>query len=243
MKLNKKFFLVVITLFFTLSCSDKTVKKMLGGKKIKKGMTTQKMIAGLKEALKIGTEKAVKIVSKNNGYYKNKLIYIVLPKKIKKVTDKLKKIGFKKQVNDFVKKMNRAAEKAALKAVKIFWNSVKKMSFKDAKKILLSKRDNEATLYFERKTRPTLYKAFFPVIKGVLDSVGATKVYKFIIKKYNSIPFVSKVKYDLDQYVANKALNGLFLMLAKQEKKIRRNPIARVTRLLKEVFDYASSKL
>lgn len=212
----------------------KAKRSVLGKKKTK--LSTRDIIAGLKEALKVGTKKAVKRVGRKNGYYGNSAIRIPLPNKLKKVAKALRRIGLGKKVDELVLKMNRGAEQAAPKAFNIFWNAVKRMSIRDAKNILYSKRTNEATLYFERHTRSKLYRAFHPIIKRALNSVGATKVYKYIIKRYNRLPFVKKQRYDLDVYVTNKALDGLFKMLANEERKIRKSPAARVSRILKKVF-------
>lgn len=198
-------------------------------------LDTKTIVKGLKEALRIGTEKAVKIVSKKNGYFGNRLIKILLPKKLKKVAKFCRKIGLRRYVNDLILKMNRAAERASRKAVRIFIKAILSMSVRDAKNILRGKND-AATRYFERKTRRTLYREFHPVIKRALVAVGAIKVYKFVLKRYNKIRWFKKVRYDLDVYVTNKALDGLFKMLAKEEYKIRKYPAFRVTKLLAKVF-------
>ncbi|HEQ72089.1 MAG TPA: DUF4197 domain-containing protein [Spirochaetia bacterium] len=193
------------------------------------------VIAGLKEALRIGTQNAVDIVSKVNGYYKNPRITIPLPQELQDVSDVLKKLGLKKKVEEFIQTMNRAAEEAAPKAVDIFVDAIADMSIQDAMGILRGK-DNEATLYFERKTRGRLYNIFKPIVRRVLNDVGVTRIYKFIIDTYNSVPGTPRVDFDLEDYVTNKALDGLFTMIADEEKKIRKDPAARVTELLRKVF-------
>jgi enolase len=131
--------------------------------------------------------------------------------------------------------MNHAAETAAAGAVDIFVDAVKKMTLSDAVNILHGP-DNAATAYFEKNTRTRLYGVFFPVIKNAMDKVGVTKLYKFLIDKYNTIPFIQKKTYDLDRYITDRGLDGLFYMLASEEKKIRKDPAARVTELLRKVF-------
>ncbi len=192
-------------------------------------------IAGLKEALSIGTGNAVMSVSKTDGYFKNQIIKILLPDNIQKVADVLGKLGYQKQVDDFILSMNRAAENAAPKAKDIFINAIKAMTFDDALSILKGS-DTAATNYFKSKTSSQLYNAFKPIISSSLNTVGATNKYKTMMRTYEAVPFVSKESLDLDHYVTNKALDGLFYMVGEEEKKIRTNPSARVTDLLKTVF-------
>lgn len=202
----------------------------------KKELDEKTIIEGLKEALQVGAKKAVQKTSAQNGFFGNAEIKIPMPKELQKTESNLRKVGLSKKVDEFIESMNRAAEKAAPKAADIFMKAVKNMSLKDAKKILYDGKDDEATRYFEKNTRQELYRLFFPVVKESLDAVGATQLYKFLIEKHNSLPMVEKKQYDLDRYVTDKALDGLFLMLAREEREIRKNPAARVTDLLKKVF-------
>ncbi|HDP81183.1 MAG TPA: DUF4197 domain-containing protein, partial [Spirochaetes bacterium] len=199
-------------------------------------LDSQTIVEGLKDALAVGTRKAVDKVSQANGYYKNPRIKIPLPAEFERIAKALRKVGLGKEVDKFELKMNQAAEKAAPRAVAIFLDAVKKMTISDARRILYSGGDTEATIYFEKHTRPALFKAFFPVVKDALDQVGATKLYKKLLAKYNSLPLVEKKEYNIDTYVTNKALDGLFVMVGDEEKQIRRNPAARTTQLLKKVF-------
>lgn len=199
-------------------------------------LSQDKVGKGLKEALKIGAENAVKKVSVTDGYFGNSEIKIPLPDKVKKVEGLLRTVGFGTQVDAFTESMNRAAEKAAPAAKDLFWNAVKGMSFDDAKKILKG-RDNEATLYLKDKTGAKLLETFKPLIHQAMGSVGVTKQYQDLETKAKNIPFVgTSLGIDIDQYVSEKALNGLFIMLEKEEQKIRKDPASRVTELLKEVF-------
>lgn len=193
------------------------------------------IISGLKEALSIGTDKAVKNVSQVDGYFGNQMIKILVPEKIQKVTDILREIGYKKQVDDFILSMNRAAEKAAPQAASIFVDAIKGMTIEDARKILKD-GDTAATEFFKRKTHDKIYSTFKPIISSSMDEVGVTHSYKEMIGKYESLPFVSKESIDLDHYVTNKAMDGLFYMVGQEEKKIRTDPAARITDLLKTVF-------
>jgi len=194
-----------------------------------------RIISGLKEALSVGTANAVNNVSQINGYLDNQAIKIIMPQKIQKVSEVLKKIGYQKEVDEFTVSMNRAAEKAAPKATSHFVNAVKEMKFDDAKKIL-GGGETAATDYFKTKTFDKLYGEFKPVISSSMNEAGVTRYYKGMMDKYTSLPFVKGVNLDLDHYVTNRALDGLFYMISEEEKKIRTDPAARVTDVLKEVF-------
>jgi hypothetical protein len=222
----------IACLLFTFGCKglSKIIKTPTRG-----GLDEKTVIAGLKEALEIGTKNGVKIVSKQNGYFKNLAIKILLPKELQKVAKTVRDIGLGSQVDKFILTMNRAAEKAAPKAINIFVDAIKKMTIRDALDILHGK-DDAATRYFERHTRTRLYNIFKPVVKKVMDDVGVTAVFKLILDAYNNLPYTKRVSFNLDDYVTNKALDGLFVMIAKEEKKIRKNPAARVTELLRKVF-------
>jgi hypothetical protein len=212
----------------------KQVQKTLGNSSGE--LSQDKIGKGLREALKVGAENAVKKVSVVNGYLGNPEIKIPLPEKVKKIEDLLKTVGLGSQVDAFTESMNHAAEKAAPAAKDLFWDAVKGISFDDAKKILKG-RDNEATLYLKDKTATRLLETFKPLVHQTMGSVGVTKQYQDLETKVKNIPFVgTSLNVDLDQYVSEKALNGLFIMLEKEEQKIRKDPAARVTELLKDVF-------
>ncbi|MDP2156961.1 MAG: DUF4197 domain-containing protein [Nitrospirota bacterium] len=191
--------------------------------------------SGLKEALSIGTENAVKSVSRIDGYFGNQTIKILMPENIQKVAQVMKKVGYQKEVDDFILSMNRSAEKAAPMAVSFFVDAIKQMTFEDARKIL-NGGDTAATEFFKSKTSDKIYTAFKPVVSSSMNEVGVTRSYKAMIGKYESVPFVDKQSLDLDHYVTNKALDGLFIMVGEEERKIRKDPAARVTTLLKTVF-------
>jgi hypothetical protein len=144
-------------------------------------------------------------------------------------------VGYGPKVDEFELSMNRAAEKAAPKAKALFFDAIKQMTFSDARKILQG-QDNEATLYFKDKTSNRLHEIFKPIVRRVMSEVGVTRTYQELDAKVRSIPFTDRLSFDLDNYVTNKALDGLFLMVAEEERKIREDPTARVTDLLKEVF-------
>jgi len=203
----------------------------------KQGLDQETMVSGLKEALSVGAQNAVESVSKMNGYFGNEMIKIMMPEKIQMVTDVLAKAGYQKQVDDFILSMNRAAEGAAPQAISFFVSAIKDMTLEDAKGIL-NGGDTAATDYFKEKTSDEIYDAFKPIISSSMNEVGVTRSYKEMMDTYTSLPFASAQSLHLDHYVTNQALDGLFQVLAQEEKKIRTDPAARTTDLLKKVFGH-----
>ncbi|HKZ18032.1 MAG TPA: DUF4197 domain-containing protein [Geobacteraceae bacterium] len=196
------------------------------------------IVKGLKEALATGTEKAVTEVARPDGYFGNPLIRILLPEKFQKAADLLGTIGYQKQVDEFVLSMNRAAERAAPSAARFFGDAIRNMTIEDARGIL-SGGDTAATRFLEKRTRSQLIDAFRPIVAEKMNQVGTVRSYKELIGKYDTVPLASLVgmpSLDLDSYVTNKALDGLFTMVGAEEKKIRTNPAARTTELLRKVF-------
>jgi hypothetical protein len=206
--------------------------KMLNGEK---PLTTAEVGEGLKEALINGISKGSDLVSQMDGYFKNPEIKIPFPPDVKKVEDRLRQIGFGNEVDKFVMTLNRGAEDAAKEAKPIFIAAIKQMTIDDAWAILKGEPD-AATQYLKRTTSLQLKEKFKPVIQLSLDKVNATKYYGDIVNKYNSIPLVQKVNPDLNDYATEMAMQGLFTMIAKEEKSIREDPMARTTELLKRVF-------
>ena len=212
---------------------DKIFKKFGGSADAT--LNENRIISALKEAISIGSNNAIDSVSKIDGFFGNQVIKILVPEKIKMLADGLGKIGYQEKVDDFILSMNRAAEEAAPKARSLFIDAVKEISFDEAKNIL-NGGDTAASDYFKSKTSDRLYEAFKPVISSHMNDVGVTKYYKDMASKFASLPFLKSEALDLDDYVTNKALEGLFFMIGEEEKKIRSDPAARVTELLKEVF-------
>ena len=198
-------------------------------------ITNDEMIQGLKEALEIGTQNAVATVSKADGFYKNSDIKIPLPEEIEKAGKYLQFAGYGSEVDEFEQSMNRAAEQAAPEAKQIFLGAVKEMKIEDAKKTM-DGPDNAATSFFKDKTYARLQKIFKPIVEDTMGQVGVTRQFQDINNKLSSIPLANKASVDLDQYVTDKSLDGLFFMVAEEEKKIRQDPAARVTDILKKVF-------
>jgi hypothetical protein len=201
----------------------------------KSGPGNDQIVAGLKEALSIGTGNAVAATSKTDGYFGNRAIKILMPDSIRKVADVLGKVGYQKEVDDFVLSMNRAAEKAAPQAKAIFIGAIRQMTVEDARKIL-GGGDTAATEYFKAKTSGKLYESFRPIVSSSMNEAGTTRSYKEMMGKYTALPFAGAESLDLDRYVTNKALDGLFYLVGQEEIKIRKDPAARVTDLLKSVF-------
>jgi hypothetical protein len=158
-----------------------------------------------------------------------------LPENVQKAERILRKIGFGSKVDEFELSLNRAAERAVPGAKSIFWDAIKKISFSDTRQILEGP-DDAATQYFRKKTSSHLRDEFKPVVSQAMSEVGVIQIYKSIDRKIRALPFTKTLSFDLDQYVTDKALDGLFSMLAAEEKKIRQDPAARVTDLLKKVF-------
>lgn len=209
--------------------------KMIGGEK---PLTTAEVSDGLKEALIKGISNGSDLASQVDGYFKNPQIKIPFPPDVKKVEDRLRQIGLGGEVDKFVMTLNRGAEDAAKEAKPIFIAAIKQMTIDDAWAILKGDQD-AATQYLKRTTSGELKDKFMPVIQNSLDKVSATKYYGDIVNKYNSIPLVQKVNPDLNDYATDMAIQGLFTMIANEEKDIRQDPIARTTELLKRVFGAA----
>lgn len=209
------------------------VSKTMG----EKPLTTAEVAEGLKEALVKGISTGADLVSVTDGYFKNAEIKIPFPPEVKKVEDAMRKIGLGSQVDKFVLTLNRGAEDAAKEAKPIFIAAIKSMTIQDAWAILKGE-DDAATEYLKRTTSAQLKEKFKPVIQNSLNKVSATRYYGEIVTRYNQIPLVEKVNPNLDDYATDKAIEGLFVMIAKEEKNIRQDPVARTTELLKKVFGY-----
>ncbi len=208
--------------------------KMLGSEQ---PLTTAEVGDGLKEALIKGISNGSDLVSQLDGYFKNPEIKIPFPPEVKKVEDRLRQLGLGNEVDRFVMTLNRGAEDAAKEAKPIFISAIRQMTIEDAWSILKG-QPNAATDYLRRTTSAQLREKFKPVVQNSLTKVNATKYYGEVVTRYNQIPLVEKVNPDLVGYATDKAIDGLFLMIAKEEKAIRENPIERTTELLKKVFGY-----
>lgn len=190
---------------------------------------------GLRAALDKGIAKQVSKLTKTDGFYKNELVKILLPEELRKVDKTLRDIGLDNLADEGLRVLNRAAEDAVSEATPIFINAVKEISFNDAKAILLGD-DKAATSYLTNVTQKQLYNKFNPVIKSSFEKVGADKIWSSLINKYNSIPLTNNVNPDLTDYVTSQALEGVYTMIAVEEKEIRTKASSRTTDLLKKVF-------
>jgi len=203
-------------------------------KKSSTNLSNDEIVAGLKDALRVGSDKAASKVSVADGFFKDAVIKILMPEEAQKAEQKLRAIGLGKQVDNAILSMNRAAEDAAKSAAPIFAKAVREMSFNDALSILRGSND-AATTYLKQKTSAALTNAFRPVIESSLEKVNATKYWNTVFTSYNKFS-ADKVNPDLKAYVTEKALSGIFYQLAQEEKDIRKNPAARTTEILKKVF-------
>jgi hypothetical protein len=233
----KKIYLLVFIAILIVQNIDaqllKNAKKLINSGS--KGLTEKDAAEGIKEALVNGTSESVKLVSIVDGYWGNPEIKIPFPSEAKEIESRLRAIGMGKKVDEFNISMNRAAEKAANEAKPIFIAAIKGLTVKDAINIVKG-QNNAATIYLQNTTSPELKGKFLPIIKTSLDNVNATKYWSDLITAYNRIPLVKKMNPNLTEYVTDKAINGLFIMIAREELKIRKDPMARTSELLKKVF-------
>lgn len=237
--MNKLLFAInfsIITLLLTSTYSTaQVIENIFNFFKPQKQLNVETISSGLKDALAIGTKNAVAQTSREGGFSGNPALFISVPDKFNKVAGTIRKIGFGHLVDNFEAKMNQAAEAASSKATPVFIDAIKKMNFEDAKTILQG-QETAATDYFREKTEEELRELFAPIVSGALSQLGTVDVYNTIMEKYASIPYVSKPNFNLEKYVTQKALEGLFTVVAEEERKIRENPAARTTKLLRKVF-------
>jgi uncharacterized protein YaaQ len=198
-------------------------------------ITNDQIAGGLKEALNKGITIQVTKLAVEDGFFKNESTKILLPEELQKVDKTLRSIGLSKLVDEGLKVINRAAEDAVGEAIPIFVDAIKGMTFTDAKNILLGDK-NAATLYLQNTTSEALYQKFNPMIANSFQKVGADKIWKDLITKYNNLPLTADVNPDLTDYVTNEALKGVFTMVEVEERDIRANFNSRTSDLLKKVF-------
>ncbi len=198
-------------------------------------LPTSDVIAGLKEALTVGSEHVVQQLGQTDGFYADPQIRIPLPEKLATVKSALDKVGMGSFADDLELKLNRAAETASPKARELFLNAISQMTFEDARGILNGPED-AATQYFRKTMSPDLAQAMTPVVDDSLSEVGAVQSYDRMMGKYADLPFVPDVKADLTDHVVNKGMDGIFHYMAVEEAAIRKDPVKRTTDLLKKVF-------
>jgi hypothetical protein len=190
---------------------------------------------GLREALRVGTSRAVEQLGRNDGYLGSREFKIPIPRKLETLATALKAIGADDEVEQFVTSMNRAAEAAAPVAKSVFVDAIRRMSFEDAMEILKGS-EHEATDYFRASAGPRLTELFSPIVDDKLQAVGATRSFNRLMERTRDLPFLDEPVFDLESYVTERALDGLFLKLAQEEARIRKEPLARTTALLKQWF-------
>lgn len=229
--LMKKFTIVFTVLFLTSCAEMQQVINQLPGTTV----TDADIAAGLRQALDLGIQRQVSKLTAEDGFYKNELVKILLPEELQKVDKGLRAVGLGSLADQGLLLMNRAAESAVKEATPIFINAIKEMRFADARNILLGP-DNAATNYLIDKTQTALYQKFQPIIQSSFARVGADQVWNNIISRYNSIPLTTDVNPNLTDYVTAKALEGVYTMIALEEKAIRNNAAARTTAVLQRVF-------
>ncbi len=234
MRFNHLFSIVVVGVLMA-GCTAQQLKKAVDDYLGDEKLTTEQVAAGLKEALVKGIGNGADQASKVNGFLGNPSIKIPFPPEVQQVEDKLRQLGLGSQVDQFVETLNRGAEEAAKEAKPIFVSAIKSMTIQDAWTILKGNND-EATLYLKKTISDQLRAKFAPVIKQALSKTNATKYYGDLMNTYNKIPFLADVNADLESYATDRALDGLFLLIAQEEAKIRKDPMARTTDLLKKVF-------
>jgi hypothetical protein len=232
--------LAILLLLIAMGCSTAQINKAIsdfGKISGDQPPTASEVAEGLKEALVKGITIGADHVAKTDGYLKNPEIKIPFPPDIKKVEERLRQVGMGNEIDKFVNTLNRGAEDAAREAKPIFISAIQQLTIEDAWGILKGQPD-AATQYLKRTTSGQLKDKFKPVIRNSLNKVNATKYYSDLVNAYNRIPMTDNVNPNLDDYATDLAIQGLFVMIAREEKNIRQDPVARTTDLLKRVFAY-----
>ena len=245
MKYNKyrvSIYLLVSIMFFNSSCALAGWRDAFGlfgsdeHPNAIAGLTDDEIVQGLKQALNQGSQNAIKKLGKPDGFFGNPTVKIPMPQSLQKAEDILRTLKQDKYADEFILTMNRAAEQAVPEAAMIFTDAIKEMSFKDARKIL-NGADNAATRYFQDKSSKRLAKKMMPIVRNATNKAGVTARYKVMVDKLGvASSLVDPDALDIDTYITNKSIDGLFKLLADEEKRIRQNPAARTTELLKKVF-------
>jgi hypothetical protein len=239
----KKLILVLLLIpLISIAQTKKKVKKIkVKTPTVTNVINTVDISAGLKEALNKGVTEQVSKLTIIDGFYKNEAVKILIPEELQRVDATLRKLGMGSLVDDGIKSLNRAAEDAVKESTPIFINAIKNISISDAKGILLG-NESAATSYLKDSTTKELYAKFNPVVQESIGKVGADVIWNSIIKKYNTIPLVNKVNPDISDYVTTKAMEGVFKMIAVEEKNIREKLSSRNSDLLKSVFALQDKK-
>lgn len=193
------------------------------------------VVSGLKEALRVGTERSVSRTSREGGFWNDPLLRIALPDELESMGKALRAVGMGAQVDALELSMNRAAETASAEAKDVFWQAVRTMSISDAYEILNGPQD-AATRYFRGRTESTLRERFSPIVERAMQEVGLYRAYDAVLSRYSALSLLGSPTVELDRYVTDETLDGLFTVLAQEEARIRTDPVARSTELLRRVF-------
>lgn len=239
----KTFSILALTLLMCVQCTSqnildrakKEVNKQTGIDLGGSSLSNDEIIRGLKEALNVGSQNASSKASMVDGFFKNPAIKIPFPPEVKVVETKARQIGLGSQVDKFVLTLNRAAEEASKEAAPVFMDAIRTMTIQDGLSIL-NGGDNAATNYLKGRTTAELTNRFSPIVKRAVNKVELTRYWNPVITAYNKIPGVTKKNPDLDRYITEKTLEGLFRLIAEEETKIRKDPAARVSDILRKVF-------
>jgi hypothetical protein len=229
------FLLAAIVVLADLSFAQ--TRRTTGSTRQTSGISNAEITSGLKEALFQGVRRSVGELGREDGFYANPRVKIPLPKNLQRVEKTLRFAGQGGRVDEFVEAMNRAAERAVPEATDIFLDSIRQMTFADARNILFSGQDDAATQFFRRTSEQRLRQKFRPIVEDFTSEVGVTQQYKDLFGRYGFLGrVVGQDASDIDGYITQKALDGLFLLIADEERKIRRDPIGRTTDILRKVF-------
>lgn len=223
----------LLCLVFTLSSCDEL--QQIANEVVLANPNESQISSGLKQALELGVERQVSELTKPGGFFQNEVVRILLPEELRKVETALRRVGLNSLADEGLMALNRTAEDAVKEATPIFVNAIKNMSIQDAQQILMG-NENAATQFLERQTTEELYSSFYPVVEDSFHKVGADEIWSNLISQYNSIPLTSNVNTDLSDYITQQAMQGVFIMIAEEEKEIRNNVGARTTDLLRRVF-------
>jgi len=235
-----KYFPAILLIFLFTVCRSQNINNVINTannilNNNTNPLSNDEIIKGLKDALTVGTNNSTASASKLDGFNNNTAIKLLFPPEAKAMETKLRSIGMGAQCDKFIETLNRGAEEASKSAAPIFLDAVKQLSITDGLKILKGE-DNAATMFLKNSTTSQLKVAFAPIVKAALDKVKITKYWNPLAKAYNKIPFVQKVNPDLNAYVTDKAIEGLFKLIADEEYKIRKDPAARINDILQKVF-------
>ncbi len=244
---NYLFLAGIAAIITATSCDPKTQQQLIktgtdiltaattGTNTSSSALSNADVIKGLKEALTVGANNSISLTSKLDGFNKNPLIYIPWPSEAIVMKERLSQLGFQNQINDFETSLNRAAEEATKNAVPVFVNAISNMSISDGFAIL-NGNDTSATHFLREKTYTSLKERFSPTVTDAINKVKVTSYWSPLISTYNKIPGIKPQNPNLNEYVTDKAINGLMTLIAQEETKIRKDPMARVTDILKKVF-------